>query len=207
MYLPKHFAPDDPDLLLEVMRKYNFATLVSQVDGAQFATHVPVLARHVDGAIEISGHVARANPHWRAWQEAPEALLIFHGPHAYISPTLYAGRNRVPTWNYIAVHLRGELVPLPSAALEPHLNALSDKFESRLLPKPAWKTSKMSDGVMERMMRMILPFRLNITAVDGTWKLGQNKPTAARQGVIAALEARGPAVAGLAQRMRDLPEG
>jgi transcriptional regulator len=116
--------------------------------------------------------------------------------------------DQVPTWNYIAVHLRGELVPLPPEALEPHLNALADAFEARLLPKPIWKTAKMGDGVMARMMRMILPFRLRIGAVEGTWKLGQNKSAAARLGVIEALSAQDGAgwPRGIADAMWALPE-
>jgi transcriptional regulator len=154
----------------------------------------------------VGRHASRSNAIIAGGLPA-RAVLAVLDDDSYVSPDWYEMADQVPTWNYIAVHLRGELVPLPPAALEPHLNALSDNFESRLLPKPVWRTSKMSEGVMERMVRMILPFRLNITAVAGTWKLGQNKPTAARQGVIAALEARGPAFAGLAQRMRDLRKG
>ncbi|MFT5588106.1 MAG: transcriptional regulator [Bradyrhizobium sp.] len=91
MYVPQHFREDDPALLLEVMQRYSFATLVSHVDGKPFATHVPVLARQIDGALQIDGHVARANPHWQALQTDPAALVIFQGPHTYISPTLYVG--------------------------------------------------------------------------------------------------------------------
>ena len=90
---------------------------------------------------------------------------------------------------------------MPQHALEPHLTALSARFEQRLLPKPVWGPSKMSEGVMDRMMRMILPFRLTITAVDGTWKLNQNRPVNARQGVIAALEAQGGTAAEVARVM------
>ena len=195
-------TPTDANLAFANAR--GFGTLcVNGTDGPLLA-HVPFLLSPDGAWAEI--HLARSNAIIAGGLPA-RAVLAVLDDDTYVSPDWYGMEDQVPTWNYSAVHLRGELVPLPSAALEPHLNALSDKFESRLLPKPAWKTSKMSDGVMERMMRMILPFRLNITAVDGTWKLGQNKPTAARQGVIAALEARGPAVAGLAQRMRDLPEG
>ena len=112
----------------------------------------------------------------------------------------------MPTWNYIAVHLRGTLVQLPDDAMDGHVNALSDQFEARLAPKPVWTSAKMGDGVMDRMKRMILPFRLIISAVDGTWKLNQNKTPQARAGVIAALDAQGGAQAEIAQAMRNLPE-
>ena len=113
------------------------------------------------------------------------------GPDGNISPDWYGAADQVPTWNYIAVHLRGHLRPLPIEALEPHVNAVSDSFEERLAPKPIWRSSKMSEGVMQRMMRAILPFEMQITAVEGTWKLGQNKTPQARAGAIAGLRAMG----------------
>ena len=89
--------------------------------------------------------------------------------------------------------------------MDSHVNALSDQFKGRLAPKPVWKSSKMGEGVMDRMMRMILPFRFMITGVERTWKLNQNKTAEARQGVIAELEAKGGAVAEIARAMRALP--
>jgi transcriptional regulator len=97
--------------------------------------------------------------------------------------------DQVPTWNYVAVHLRGRLEPLPPEMLRPMVDVLSDRFEQRLLPKKVWRSSKMADGVMERLLRMIVPFRLMIESVDGTWKLNQNKPEQARMGVVTALRA------------------
>jgi transcriptional regulator len=95
----------------------------------------------------------------------------------------------VPTWNYVAVHLRGRLEPLPDEALRPMADELSAMFEARLAPKRPWTSAKMSDEAMVRMMRMILPFRLVIEGVEGTWKLGQNKTPEQRAGAVAGLEA------------------
>jgi transcriptional regulator len=96
----------------------------------------------------------------------------------------------VPTWNYIAVHLRGRLEPVPGDALHGHLDRLSADFETRLAPKRPWTSAKMGPGVMDRMMRGILPFRLVIEDVQGTWKLGQNKTpdqqAGAAQGIMLA---------------------
>lgn len=143
-------------------------------------------------------HLARSNPLIAGVPGA--AVLIVSGPDAYISPDWYGVDDQVPTWNYLAVHLRGSLAALPPQDLRPHLDALSALQEARLAPKPAWTSDKMSDGVMDRMMRMILPFRLTITTVDGTWKLNQNKSVAARAGVMAALGNNG-----IGQTMRDWP--
>ena len=184
---------------LEFARTRGFGSLcVNGVDGPLQA-HVPFLLSP-DGT-SAGLHLARSNGIIAAGLPA-KAVLAILGDDNYISPDWYGIDDQVPTWNYIAVHLRGELVPLPLEALEPHLNALSDAFEARLMPKPVWKTAKLTEGVMERMMRMILPFKLLITDVNATWKLNQNKPAEARKGVIAALEALGND--GLAGAMRDL---
>jgi transcriptional regulator len=97
---------------------------------------------------------------------------------------------------------------LPPETLVPMVNALSDVFEERLLPKPVWKSAKMGEGVMDRMVRMILPFRLTIHSVEGTWKLNQNKPASARNGVISALQAGAPGfgTADLVRMMGELPD-
>jgi transcriptional regulator len=153
----------------------------------------PLLA-HVPFEIDATGttlrlHLARSNPIARAAMPCA-AVMPVTGPDGYISPDWYDLPDQVPTWNYIAVHLRGTLSPLPEQSLRPHLDAVSTAFEQRLAPKPVWHSSKMTPEAMQRMMRAILPFEMQI-AVEGTWKLGQNKTAAARAGAIAGLRAQG----------------
>jgi len=107
----------------------------------------------------------------------------------------------VPTWNYVAVHLTGELVAKPVELLRPHLDRLSAFFETRLLPKPVWRVDKVDDAALARMVRMILPVELSITNVEATWKLSQNKAAPAR---LAAADM--VADAALAEAMRVLPD-
>lgn len=134
-------------------------------------------------------HLARSNAIARlALPEA--AVLLVSGPDAYVSPDWYGVQDQVPTWNYIAVHLRGVLEPLPDEALRPHLDRVSAHFEARLSPKAPWVTDKMTEGAMDRMMRGIRPFRLVIAGVDSTVKLNQNKPEAVRASAAAALAAQ-----------------
>ena len=188
---------------LAFARARGFGVLsVNGPDGPLMA-HVPFLLS--DDGTMADLHLARSNAVIAAGLPA-RAILAVIGPDAYISPDWYGMADQVPTWNYIAVHLRGTLVQLPDEAMDDHVNALSDRFEARLAPKPIWKSTKMGDGVMDRMKRMILPFRLNITTVDGTWKLNQNKTPQARAGVIAALDAQGGAQAEIARAMRDLSD-
>jgi transcriptional regulator len=149
---------------------------VNGADGP-VAAHIPFEMR--EG--EVFLHLARSNPIARAALPLP-ALLAVTGPDAYISPDWYGAEDQVPTWNYTAVHLRGTLEALPAEDLRPHLERMSAQFEARLAPKPEWTTDKMSDEAITRMLRMILPFRLVITSVTATKKLGQNKTEDQRLG-------------------------
>lgn len=174
--------------------------LCINADEGPLAAHVPFVIAP-GGVVEV--HLARSNGIARATLPAP-ALLAVQGPDAYVSPDWYGVPDQVPTWNYVAVHLRGVLHPMAAEELEPQVDALTGVFEGRLADKRPWTKHKMGAGVMERMMRGILPFRLVVTAVDGTWKLNQNKTPEARAGVIAALEAQGGMAAEIAALMRRL---
>ena len=187
---------------LAFARKRGFGILSVNAENGPIIAHVPFLL--ADDGTYADFHLARSNAVVSVGKPA-RAVIAVSGPDGYVSPDWYGVADQVPTWNYIAVHLRGRLEPLPPDALAAHLNALADRFEADLLPKPVWKSAKMGDGVMDRMMRMILPFRLIISDVEGTWKLNQNKTAAARTGVIAAMEAIGGLDAEVALAMRDLP--
>ena len=168
-------SPRDENLAFAQARGFGLLT-INGADGPLLA-HVPFLVS-ADGAT-ADLHLARSNPIARAPLPAA-AVIAVAGPDAYISPDWYGLDDQVPTWNYVAVHLRGVLHPLPPETLRDHAEALSARFEAELAPKAPWVSTKMADGTMDRMMRMILPFRLIIDTIDGTWKLNQNKPAEAR---------------------------
>lgn len=174
-------APEAQNLAFAAAR--GFGTLALNGAEGPLLSHIPFLLR--DGAALI--HLTRSNPIARAG--SGPAVLSILGPESYISPDWYGAEDQVPTWNYVAVHLRGRFEPLPPETLRPMLDDLSAAFEALLAPKAPWTSAKMSDGAMERLMRMILPFRLVIETVDGTWKLGQNKTPDQRAGAIAGLRA------------------
>jgi transcriptional regulator len=154
-----------------------------------------VLAAHVPFVLDedrVLAHVVRANPLARHLGRGPaDALLIVSGPDGYVSPDWYGEPQLVPTWNYVVVHLRGELRLLDDGALRPILDRLSHDFETRLAPKPPWKTDKVDDGLLARMMRQIVPLEMSLESIDSTAKLNQNRSDAARAGAAAALEAGG----------------
>jgi transcriptional regulator len=172
------YRQSPPDQAIEFARDRAFGTLTVNGDEGPLASHVPFLLSE-DGKI-ADIHLVRSNPIVRAISEPQKCLLAVNGADSYISPDWYGLDDQVPTWNYVAVHLRGTLGKLPDGAMRDMLDRQSAYFESRLLPKTPWKTDKMPDDVIERMMRQIVPVRLTITSVDSTWKLAQNKTTEAR---------------------------
>ena len=158
-----------------------FGTLAANGGAAPLLAQVPFVIR--DGWAEF--HLLRSNPVARA---APaRAVMVVLGPDGYVSPDWYRVPDQVPTWNYVAVHLEGPLELLPQEALRPHLERLSEAFESRL-DKPPWRIAKMTPEALERMMRAIRPARLRIEAVRSTFKLNQNKDAAARLGAADRIE-------------------
>ena len=172
---------------LAFARNRGFGILTVNGPDGPIAAHVPFLIS-ADGAT-IGLHLARSNAIARSPLPA-KALIAVSGPDAYISPDWYGVPDQVPTWNYVAVHLRGTLRELPAETLRDHADALSARFEADLLPKKPWVSGKMTKGVMERMMRMIIPFRFDIDVVDGTWKLNQNKGANVRLAAAAMLAER-----------------
>lgn len=200
------FRQEPRDRNLAFARARGFGVLSVNGPEGPLAAHVPFLLDADSSLAEL--HLARSNPIARAELPAP-ALIVVSGPDAYVSPDWYGPHHevpdQVPTWNYVAVHLRGVLEPLPDDALRPHAEALSAEHEGRIAGKRPWTTDKMTEGAMPRMMRMILPFRFRVLAVEGTWKLNQNKPPEVRSRAAEAL-ARGDAAAqAIAALMRQVP--
>lgn len=136
--------------------------------------HVPFLID--ERGVQIDLHLVRSNPIARRLKAPMRARIAVSGADGYISPDWYEVPDQVPTWNYIAVHITGTLEMLPHEQMCDMLDRQSKHFEDQLLPKTPWKTDKMTPEVLDKMMRQIVPCRMVIKDVDGTWKLNQNKP-------------------------------
>ena len=188
---------------LEFASLRGFGILSINGEDGPIAAHVPFTISP-DGSY-VEAHVMRSNPIARALKTPQKALLAVSGPDGYISPDWYGVENQVPTWNYIAVHLRGALNLLPHDDLRGVLERLSDEFEGRLAPKPIWKMEKVSQVALNKMLPMLVPIRLDITSTDSTRKLGQNKPDTARIGAAEGLKTSnvGSELSALAQMMRE----
>ena len=187
---------------LELARERGFGTFTVAGPEGVLAAHLPFVLDED----RVLAHLVRVNPIARHLRREPaRALLIVSGPDGYVSPDWYGEAQLVPTWNYAAVHLRGELRLLDDTALRPILDRLSETFEARLAPKPPWKTDKVEEGLLARMMRQIVPIEMSVDTVDSTFKLNQNRSDTARAGAAAALAAGGTPgmeTRALAERMR-----
>lgn len=173
------------------MRAHAFATIISAEEGAgPRATWIPFLIEGTPARPVIFGHLARMNDQWRVWNGGTPVLALFQGPHHYISPSWYAGGPNVPTWNYLAVQVRGRPRLLEDQVeVEAMLGRLVAQFEAgRETP---WKLVEEPARYRSAMARGIVAFELLIEEISGAWKLSQSKSAADREGAIAGLRATG----------------
>jgi transcriptional regulator len=202
MFVPPAFAVSDLPKLHQFITQNSFGLVVSQVDGVPFATHIPILLRRAEGEYgTLAGHFARANPQWRQLA-GQTALVIFAGPHAYVSPTWYEAENMVPTWNYTAVHAYGRIELIDAG--EPLLDILKESVQvyERAMPQP-W-VFEGTGTFTERLMEQIVGFRMVIEKIEGKFKLNQNHPAERRHRVVGALERQGDENSrAVAKLMRD----
>ena len=215
MYIPKHFTYPDGALseLHDLIEEQAFGILVapgersSEREAGLQAVHMPfVLDRSVGARGALAGHMARANPAWASFAPEREVLVIWPGPHCYVSPDWYASPGLVPTWNYLAVHCYGTpRIPEDEEAVVAHLARLSAMAEERLLPKRPWTLQRIESTALRALLGQIVAFEIAITRIEGKRKLNQNRSSADRAGVIHALEGsgRGDDLA-IAEAMREL---
>lgn len=186
MYIPRWFQEARLAKLHGLICSNPFAPMVTQVDGRPFATHLPFLLDRARGEFgTLRGHMARANPQWRSFADGVEALVIFQGPHAYVSPTWYAEQPAVPTWNYAVAHVYGEVRCVDGPALRKILTDTVEEFET------ARDRVTLPDEYFERMAESVVGFEIRITRLEGKVKLSQNRSLEDRLRVIAALRETG----------------
>jgi transcriptional regulator len=183
MYIPPHFKIQDESKLHAFIRQHSFATLITQDGAAPFASHLPMLLETDSGKQGmLVSHMARANPQWQHFSEsAGEALAIFHGPHAFISPTWYETQPAVPTWNYAAVHVYGR-----PRIIDDHERVVS-LLEATVRTYESGEVTALPVEYRDKMVRGIVAFEMEITRIEGKFKLGQNRSEADSLGVIQAL--------------------
>jgi len=191
MYQPKSFQQDNVDEMKAMMKAYPLATLVTTGQHGTQANHIPLILKEVAaGEHVLWGHLAKANPLWQELDNSASVLVIFHGPNGYVSPNYYPTKQEhgkvVPTWNYVAVHVRGELAFIHEDEWKLEmLNKLTAQHESQ--QKDPWSVSDAPKAFTQSLLGAIVGFEIKVTVMEGKWKAGQNQPRKNRQGTIDGL--------------------
>ena len=190
VYLPPVFTEARPEVLIEHIERHDFGLLVTLGGDGLIASHIPFLLDRQDDGLWLHGHLARPNPQVAHLGEGGEALAIFHGPHAYVSPRWYASGPSVPTWNYADVHAYGPVRRVDDPGwLRAVLRRLTERQEAQS-PIP-WRIEEQPEDYLEGMLKGIVGFEMRVNRLEGKYKLSQNRPAADRPRVIAELEHRG----------------
>lgn len=183
MYIPKDFKITDESVGYGIMKENSFATLFSQHDGMPVATHLPLLLNNEN--TYLYGHFARPNPQWKEIEDQT-VLAVFHGPHCYISPSWYETDKAVPTWNYVTVHVYGEVELMGDE------NELMDSFQNMVLnyeaPDSSYKLQDAGAGYLSGMSKGVQGFKIKISKIEGKAKLSQNHSIQRQELVIRQLD-------------------
>lgn len=194
MYIPDHFRETRPEVLNALISRHALAALVAMTPAGLTANHIPMQLQVKDGATELLGHIARANPLWRELPDGSPVLAVFTGAEHYISPSSYPSKKAtgkaVPTWNYTAVHVHGHIRFIHQREwLLDFVSSLTTEHE-RSQPEP-WQVSDAPGDYIEQMLRAIVGLTIEITRIEGKVKGSQNRADADRLGAAAALAAQG----------------
>jgi transcriptional regulator len=184
MYTPTQFNEDNPQTLFDFMQRHSFATLTALHQGQLFASHLPFLLKQRGDQVVLIGHMARANPQWKTFC-TQEVLVVFTGPHCYISPTWYHAAPHVPTWNYTAVHAYGTPTLIEGEdAVHDVLRELVEHFEA--FEAQPWQMD-LPQEFRKNLQAAIVAFEIPVSRLEGKYKLSQNRTASERAGVIEAL--------------------
>ena len=186
MYMPSHFAVSDRRTQLDFIRQTGWGYLTGIVGGEPFVTHLPFLLEGPDGNEKLVAHMARANPHWESFAAGTPQLVVFPGPHAYVSPQWYQSKKAVPTWNYAAAHVYGRprIIDDPEQIIGAQ-KRLVDHYESDF--DQPWQMEDVDPDFIDGMLRAIVNFEIAVERIECKFKLSQNRPDADRERVQAAL--------------------
>ena len=209
MYVPAHFEENRKEVLHQLIAGFPLGSLVTVGPNGLDANHIPFEFDADKGQHgTLHAHVARANPVWQEAAERPDALVIFQGPTAYISPNWYPSKHeahrQVPTWNYMVVHAHGRIAVRDDESFVRGLVArLTRKMEAGE-PVP-WKMGDAPADFISQMLGAIVGIEIEVTKLTGKWKLGQNKASVDRRGAADALSARGEEQRAVAGAMLNAP--
>ena len=191
MHIPKHFQQNNIEHLKSIILEYPFATLISYSEQGLEATHLPVILNKANNQDVLQGHIAKANPLWENLSDHSDVLVVFNGPNCYISPNHYPTKKEhgkaVPTWNYVAVHVKGKLSFINDESWNvTMLEKLTNQHEAT--ENNPWSLSDAPTAYIQKMMPAIVGLEIDITSITGQWKVSQNQPEINQKGVALGLE-------------------
>ncbi len=187
MYTPQKFSINDKETIRRFIEKNSFGILISKHGGEFYDTHTPLF---LSSEFEyVYGHIARANSQWKGWNESSSVKVIFHGPHAYISPNYYVGSFNVPTWNYTAVSISGKIEILESVEEQKQLIHSLVVQNEKIFTRP-WRLDEEDEKLMD-LFNAIVCFRVKVENIEAKFKLNQNKTEENRLSVIEHLRKSG----------------
>lgn len=198
MYIPRKFKQENIEKLVSFIQTHSFATLVVNTSSGLEAMHLPVLLEQKDDTLYLEGHIARANPLWRKVEQGSNVLTVFHGPNCYISPSFYPTKGEtgkaVPTWNYVVAHVTGMISFIHDKEwIYGVIDRITKAHETgRTEP---WAINDAPEGYIEKMLPAIVGVQIEISSMEGQWKLSQNQPEVNQDGVKQQLLASGDAAA------------
>jgi transcriptional regulator len=202
MYTPSYYKEADFQKLLAFMQHHPFALLCSSGDGGLMGTHLPFIVEEKEQRLCITSHMAKPNPQGKELESGTELMLVFQGPHGYVSPSNYELKQNVPTWNYIAVHAYGKAKMITSpedsvVVLEKMIGTFEPAFRNQ------W--NELTDKYKEEMLKGIVSFEIEVTKLEGKFKLSQNKKKTERENIIHSFETNGDEAAReIAKEMKKL---
>lgn len=185
MYIPKQFLLDDTAKLISFMKTYSFGLMITAENNSPTATHLPFIIEQRENDLYLLSHVAKANPQWKSFKNNVSILVVFSGPHAYISPSNYKTLENVPTWNYTAVHVYGTAQLLEGenqkqALLEHTIHTYEQAYQNQ------WQL--LSNNYKNKLMNEIVAFEIKVKELEGKFKLSQNKLPEEKDKIIQSLE-------------------
>ena len=181
MYIPKFFNVTNTEEIQDFVQGNSFATIVTTDQGKPIATHVPVQLRKDGDTYFLTGHISVGNPQWKTFENCKDVLVMFQGPHAYISSSWYEKEN-VPTWNYQAVHMYGTACILNGEELERDLDMLMQKYEKHRSNPVLW--DKLSPELLKKQIKGIVGFKITVKEIQAAYKLSQNRTDEDYQNII-----------------------
>ncbi len=190
MYIPSAFSETDVQTLLEFIKRYPLGLLISFGQSGLLASPIPFLYRENNGIPMLVSHLARANPHWKDLLDLKECLVVFQGTDGYVTPSWYPSKQTthkvVPTWNYEMVQIKGVPKVVESADwLRCLVGDLTDSMEAAR--KSPWRVDDAPPDFIDSQLRAIVGLEIDITAIQGKWKMSQNRPTDDAKGVVRGL--------------------